>query len=311
MSPILQVNNVSRFYAKTPGRIRAGQVRALHGVSLNLEPGRTLALAGASGAGKSTLARLVAGMEVPDHGDIIVDGRSLAARQWDRRFRKRIQMIFQDPFAAVNPFMTIRDIIAEPLEIHNGIKNSAVDDHVSQLMRTVGLNPALMKREPGRVSGGELQRVCIARALALEPDLLVADEPVASLDAPLRAGILDLLRRIQREQGLSMVLVAHDLQLVDRVSDTVAILLHGTVVEQGPTGDVLSQPMHPYTKLLIKAMIPGAELELAPDDDNGEAGQDERCPFRAQCPEAMPSCDKLPPPTRKHGEHAVTCFLMD
>lgn len=311
MSPILQINNVSRFYAKTPGRPRAGQLRALHGVTLNLEPGQTLALAGASGAGKSTLARLVAGMEIPDRGDIIVHGRSLVAGQWDRHFRKCIQMIFQDPFAAVNPFMTIRDIIAEPLEIHNGFKGSRVEAHVAQLMKTVGLNPALMKREPGRVSGGELQRVCIARALALEPELLVADEPVASLDAPLRAGILDLLRRIQRERRLSMVLVAHDLQLVDRVSDRVAILLHGRVVESGPTGHVLSRPAHPYTRLLIDAMTPGARLEMAPDDGNGEREQDDRCPFRTQCPEAMPSCDKLPPPTRKHDEHAVTCFLMD
>lgn len=231
-------------------------VDALAGVSVSIQRGEAVGLVGESGSGKTTLARVLLGLQKPASGAATIEGRSIADwLQKDRSaFRRRIQMIFQDPYGSLNPRLTIGSALAEPLRVHRLVSRGAESAAVSKLMEMVELDPALATRYPHEFSGGQRQRIGIARALATQPEILIADEPVSALDVSVQAQVLNLLKRLQRENNLTLLLIAHDLAAVRYVCDRVVVLYHGEVVEQGPVTEVLKSPCCPYTQTLLASV---------------------------------------------------------
>ena len=288
--PLLSVRDLKRHYPVRSGILKrkTGAVRAVDGVSFDLERGETLAVVGESGCGKSTLAETVIGLDEPSEGEIEFDGEPLAGMQsggvweslagtqsggvWesiaggvDKAFRRRVQMVFQDPFSTLNERMTVGRIVAEPLVIHDEHEDGRAA-YVRDLLETVGLDPDRQYDAfPHELSGGQRQRVGIARALALDPDLLVLDEPVSALDVSVRAGILELLRDLQAERGLTYLLISHDVSVVRQVADRVAVMYLGEFVELGDLETVLDDPAHPYTEALLSS-VPRVRAEPAPDE---------------------------------------------
>ena len=264
-SVVLEARSLVREYPAR-GRLtggRAATVRAVDDVSLHLDRGEMVGLLGRSGAGKSTLARLLAELEPADRGEVLLHGRPLgAAGVGPRGARRRaVQVVFQDPGAALDPRQSIGSIVAEPLVVHRTGSRAARRARVEELLALVGLEPALASRYPHEFSGGQRQRIAIARALALEPALVVADEPVAALDASLQAQIVNLLMDLQARLGLTYLLVSHDLRLVRHVCDRVAVMYLGRIVEMAPAGALFAAPRHPYTQALLSAspsVDPGA-----------------------------------------------------
>jgi len=261
--PLLQVEGLSKHFAvRSTGllRRRIGVVKACDDVSFHLQRGQTLALVGESGSGKSTLARTLLGVTRPSGGRAIfsdpdpLDLASASAAQM-RAVRPRLQMIFQDPFSSLNPRMTIEQIIAEPLRVCRVASGRELEDRVVQMLRRVGIRPEYRKRYPHAFSGGQRQRVGIARALILQPSLVVADEPVSALDVSVQAQIINLLMELQEELGLSYLFITHDLALVPVVADRVAVMQGGRIVEQGTPSELFEHPQHDYTRLLIDSML--------------------------------------------------------
>ncbi|WP_049979812.1 ABC transporter ATP-binding protein [Halolamina rubra] len=264
--PLLSVRGLKRHYPVRSGILKrkTGAVRAVDGVSFDLAAGETLAVVGESGCGKSTLAETVIGLDEPTAGEVTFDGETVSDGV-DKAFRRRVQMVFQDPFSTLNERMTVGRIVAEPLAIH-GQREDDRAAYVRELLETVGLDPAdHYDAFPHELSGGQRQRVGIARALALEPDLLVLDEPVSALDVSVRAGILELLRELQAERGLTYLLISHDVSVVRQVADRVAVMYLGEFVELGALGDVLDEPAHPYTEALLSS-VPRVRAEPDPDE---------------------------------------------
>ncbi|NHX35173.1 MULTISPECIES: ABC transporter ATP-binding protein [Halolamina] len=276
--PLLSVRDLKRHYPVRSGILKRkrGAVRAVDGVSFDLQAGETLAVVGESGCGKSTLAETVIGLDEPTAGEVLFEGEPLAGTQSggvlgslaggvDKAFRRRVQMVFQDPFSTLNERMSVGRIVAEPLVIH-GEREDDRAGYVRELLETVGLDPDRhYDAFPHELSGGQRQRVGIARALALEPDLLVLDEPVSALDVSVRAGILELLRDLQAERGLTYLLISHDVSVVRQVADRVAVMYLGEFVELGDLGDVLDDPAHPYTEALLSSV---PRVCAAPDPDD-------------------------------------------
>jgi ABC-type glutathione transport system ATPase component len=229
---------------------------AVRGVSFTLERGRTLGIVGETGAGKSTVGRLALRLSEPDGGSVRVLGQDvLAMGQRDlRRFRRRAQMIFQDPFASLDPRMLVGQSVGEPLLLHAGLRGARLEAGVAELLGRVGLGPDTAERYPHEFSGGQLQRIAIARALASEPDLLVCDEPVAALDVSVQAQVLNLLLDLQAERGIGYLFISHDLSLVRAFAHEVAVMNHGEIVETGPGAELFANPQHPYTKDLVSAI---------------------------------------------------------
>jgi ABC-type oligopeptide transport system ATPase subunit len=253
-APLLLVERLTRVY-RSRGWLGGGLVtRAADGVSFDIMPGETLGLVGESGSGKSTIGRLVMGLEEPDAGRVVFDGTDLtklpAARK--KPFRKRMQIVFQDPYAALNPRMRVGDFVEEPLIVH-GIAGDR-RAQVAELFRTVGLDPAFMRRFPHEFSGGQRQRIGIARAIALEPQFLVADEPITALDVSIQAQIVNLFQDLQERMGLALLFIAHDLSMVRYLCTRVAVMLKGRIVESGPTEAVFANAQHPYTQALLSAV---------------------------------------------------------
>jgi peptide/nickel transport system ATP-binding protein len=248
VDPVLHVENVSVTYG---GRLRPISVRAADRVSLHVDPGEILGLVGESGSGKSTIAGAVTGLVTPTGGVARVAGTDM--RRAGRSLRRRIGVVFQDPLSSLNPRATVGASIAEPIRLHRVSHGSDVDSRVGELLEMVTLPANLGGRYPHELSGGQRQRVCIARALALEPDLLVADEPTSALDVSVQARILDLIRELQRQHRFACLFISHDLAVIEQLADRVAVMHQGHVVEQGPTAAVLNQPMHPYTQRLLAA----------------------------------------------------------
>ena len=255
-TPPLVVDGVSRVYRSR----RRGEpdTTALDGVSLTVAPGASVGLVGASGSGKSTLAKLVTGLERPTSGTVSFGGLRVDTLRPGglRTYRKRVQMVFQDPYGALNPVHTVGYVLSRPLVNHLGTDPAETRDRVGRLLETVGLTPAaqFVDKLPHQLSGGQRQRVVIARALAGEPDLIVADEPVSMLDVSLRAGVLRLLEDLRRERGMSLLYITHDLLSARVVTDELIVLNQGRIAEQGPTRDVLRDPQHPYTRQLLAAL---------------------------------------------------------
>ncbi len=286
--PLLAASGLVKTYPARGLGVRGRPVRAVDGVSLALERGGTLAVVGESGSGKSTLARLLLGLERPDAGSVVFDGVPVTAARGAalRGLRRRLQAVFQDPFESLDPRLSVATIVAEPLMGSQRGGRDGLRRRVAELLETVGLPAAVMDRRPAAFSGGERQRIAIARALATGPDLLLLDEPLTALDVSVQAQILNLLAGLHRRLGLALVFISHDLTVVRYLCERTAVMLGGRIVEEGPTAVILSAPAHPYTAgLLGKAgMVPGA----------GEPWPDGACRFAPRCPLADAACGAEP-----------------
>ncbi|ADQ65937.1 oligopeptide/dipeptide ABC transporter ATP-binding protein [Halogeometricum borinquense DSM 11551] len=297
-------------------------VHAVDGVSFDLRRGETLGLAGESGCGKTTTGMSLVKLHDATDGDIYYNGKSLgdATDAELKQFRQNAQMIFQDPFESLNPRMTVYDTVAEPLRIHNIANETA---RVQRALEFAELLPAeqYFDQYPHELSGGQRQRVAIARALVLDPDFIVADEPVSMLDVSLRAGVLSLLERMTEEFGLSVVYISHDLSLLRHMCDRLAIMYMGKIVEKGPTDQIIENPKHPYTQSLINAVpVPEPSVGRERVELQGEVGDvidiPSGCRFKSRCPEYIGDvCDEVVPPLEEksdiEGERAVACHLYE
>jgi oligopeptide/dipeptide ABC transporter ATP-binding protein len=297
------------------------RVIAVDGVDLEVAQGTTLGLVGESGSGKSTAARLAALLIRPDAGTIEVDGvdvTKLRGREL-KPLRATMQMVFQDPYSSLDPTKTVGHAITEPLIVHKRRPRSELAEAAAILLQRVSLDPSLARRRPEELSGGQRQRVCIARALALEPRLLIADEPTSALDLSTRAGILNLLLRLQKESGQAMILVSHDFATVRHLADRIAVMYLGRIVEEGPAEQIVEDPLHPYTKALLSAVpVPDPAVQRSrrrivlrgepPNPANPPSG----CHFRTRCPIATAECAAVDPALVPVGpDRRVACIRVD
>ena len=318
--PLLQVQGLHKHYALRGGVLgrTLGVLRAVAGVSFEVMPGQTLGLVGESGCGKSTLGRALMRLEEPTAGRVLFEGRDLAHATGKEllQLRRQIQMVFQDPYSSLNPRMTVGEIVREPLLVHRIGSKPEQLERVRSLLQTVGLAADAMERYPSEFSGGQRQRIGVARALALEPKLLIADEPVSALDVSVQSAVLNLMVKLQRELGLTYIFISHDLSVVQHVSDAVAVMYLGRIVEIGPVARIFDNPSHPYTRALLAAVpnidprqrreAPPLEGE-APSAMGGAGG----CAFAGRCPHARAQCTETVPalePLRPGSSHAVACI---
>jgi peptide/nickel transport system ATP-binding protein len=299
--PLLKVDNLVVEYS-----VGGKTVHAVSGVSLEIARGETLGLVGESGCGKSTLGRAVLQLRQAVSGKVLFDGNDLTAMQGDplRKMRQRVQLIFQDPIASLNPRRRIGDIVAEPLVIAGMKDPEKRQQLVSDVLTAVGLDPGLVTgRLPHEFSGGQCQRICIARALVLNPDFIICDEPVSALDVSIRAQILNLLEEMKARYGLTLLFIAHDLAVVKAVSDRVAVMYLGRLCEVGPSEQLFARPAHPYTALLIEAIpVPDPDMRPAESVPVGEPpspiAPPSGCRFRTRCPRADARCSSEVPELR-------------
>jgi oligopeptide/dipeptide ABC transporter ATP-binding protein len=305
MSALLEVAGLTKHFPVRRGAfgLVSGHVRAVDGVDFHLEQGETLAIVGESGCGKSTVGRLVLRLLEPTAGEVRFEGEDLLALSDEamRARRQRMQVIFQDPYASLNPRMTVGAMLGEPLMLHGLAKTEAARRaRVGELLELVGLRPDHARRYPHEFSGGQRQRLAIARALAVEPRLIVADEPVSALDVSIRAQILNLLEDMKARFGLTLLFIAHDLAVVKAVSDRVAVMYLGRLCEVGPSEQLFARPAHPYTALLIEAIpVPDPDVRPAESVAVGEPpspiAPPSGCRFRTRCPRADQRCsDEVP-----------------
>jgi oligopeptide/dipeptide ABC transporter ATP-binding protein len=294
-------------------------VKAVDGVDLTLRRGETFGLVGESGCGKSTLGRTVKGIFRPTAGEVIFEGKDTARfnKAEARSFARRVQMIFQDPYASLNPRMVVREIISEGLEIHGLGTRRERDQKVQSMMERVGLNPEYQNRFPHEFSGGQRQRIAIARALVVDPELVVCDEPISALDVSIQGQIVNLLKVLQTRIGLTYLFVAHNLPMVKYISDRVGVMYLGRLVEVAPKEELFSNPLHPYTKALLSSVpipnprLEAARVERAPEGELPSPTADIKgCAFRSRCPVAQEKCrSMLPTLTEAASQHMVMCTL--
>jgi peptide/nickel transport system ATP-binding protein/oligopeptide transport system ATP-binding protein len=314
-TPLLDAEGLAKDFVSRDGR---GLVRAVDGVSLKLWPGEILGIVGESGSGKSTLARLLLRLIEPSAGTVRFAGQDLLAlgKAALRARRRDMQIVFQDPYASLDPRMTIGDIVAEPLDIHELGDQDARREKAADLLRLVGLEPEAAKRYPHEFSGGQRQRIGIARAVALEPKLLILDEPVSALDVSIQSQILNLLMDLKSRLALSYIFISHDLSVIEHISDRVAVMYLGRIVETASADDLFARPYHPYTEVLISAipgMAAGRERQVLkgdpPDPEEPPAG----CSFHPRCTKAMDRCGCDLPTEHDVGAgspHTVSCHLF-
>lgn len=305
---LLKANNVKKHFqvnaSFTEELLGNSQtVKAVDGVDLEVFENETVGLVGESGCGKSTLGRTLARLYQPTSGKIGFRGNDISSISGKslKDLRKNIQYIFQDPRSALNPQKTVGQIISKPLEIHNLVEDGSIEDRVDELLGDVGLTSSLIERYPHELSGGQRQRIGIARALAVEPDLIIADEPVTALDLSVQAEIINLMKRLQEDYGMSLVFIAHDLSVINHISDRMMVMYLGNIVEKGYTNTVFEHPQHPYTRALLHSIpkIRGEERRKAslkgeiPNPTNPPSG----CTFHTRCPEYIDErCSKIEPP---------------
>jgi len=320
--PLLDVKNLVMHFPLTQGIIfqrKVGAVQAVDGVSFSVKRGETLGLVGESGCGKSTTGRAILQLYKPTEGQVVFNGSDLTQLDGSqmRKMRRHLQMIFQDPYASLNPRMTVGNIISEPMQIHKLVPKGQRTQRVQELLQTVGLNPYFANRYPHEFSGGQRQRIGIARALAANPDFIVCDEPVSALDVSIQAQIVNLLEDLQEQFGLTYLFIAHDLSVVRHISDRVAVMYLGKIVEMANRNDLYDDPLHPYTKALLSAVpIPDPVIEKrreriiltgdVPSPINPPSG----CHFHTRCPYMMDVCKEIDPIfADQGGGHHVACHL--
>ena len=303
-APVLEVSGLKKHYPLRKGLLRrtVGNVHAVDGVSFAINEGETLGLVGESGCGKSTVARVVLRLVEPTAGTISLGGRDITrlSKTDLRPYRREMQIVFQDPFASLDPRMSAGDIVAEPLKVHGIAKGQALEESVAALFGQVGLRAAQMRAYPHEFSGGQRQRICIARALALNPKLIVCDEPVSALDVSIQAQVINLMVELQREKRLAYLFIAHDLAVVEHISHRIAVMYLGRIVEYADKATLFRAPLHPYTEALLAAVpIPDPRVKRAkrvlqgdvPSPVNPPPG----CAFHTRCPHVMTRCREVEP----------------
>ncbi|MFW2405423.1 MAG: ABC transporter ATP-binding protein [Gammaproteobacteria bacterium] len=320
--PLLEVRGLKKYFPVRGGMLHrvTAQVRAVDGVSFIIRHGKTLGLVGESGCGKSTLGRAILRLHEPTGGQVLLEGVDFTALHRDALVaeRKRMQIIFQDPFASLSPRRTVAQIIREPLDVHNIGSSGERNRRVVELLDVVGMGPEVRDRYPHEFSGGQRQRIGVARALALDPQFIVADEPVSALDVSVQSQVLNLIAKLKRERGIAFLFISHDLAVIQHVSDEIGVMYLGRIVERASVEELYREPKHPYTRALMSA-IP------VPDPDNksqrivleGDVPSPMHpppgCPFHTRCPEAQAQCSTVEPETKNVGTaeapHEVTCHL--
>ncbi len=312
---LLSIQNLSKQF-----RVGKRQLTAVNALNLEIYRGETLGLVGESGCGKSTVGRTLLRLYEPTSGKVLFDSINLQhlSRQELKHIRRRMQIVFQDPYASLNPRMTVQDIIGEPLDIHHLAYGQARRTRIEELLQLVGLNPNHMSRFPHEFSGGQRQRIGIARALAVEPDFIICDEPISALDVSIQAQVVNLLKKLQKQMGLTYLFIAHDLSMIKYISDRVAVMYLGQLMELASSEALYRDPLHPYTQALLSAIpIPDPEIEKkrhrvvlkgeVPNPLNTPSG----CPFSSRCPLATERCRVEVPQWREvKKEHFAACHLI-
>ena len=316
---LIEVKNLKKYFTKKSGLLKKEikEVKAVDDVSFYIKKGETLGLVGESGCGKSTLGRTLIRLYDVTDGEILFDGEDISKKSEKelKNFRKRTQTIFQDPYASLNPNMTVKDIIREPLDIHTNFSKDEKDKIVYEMLKKVGLNKEHATRYPHEFSGGQRQRIGIARALSVKPDFIFCDEPISALDVSIQAQIINLLEDLQKELGITYLFIAHDLSMVKHISDRVCVMYLGKVVEIGSSEDIYENPKHPYTKALLSS-IPkiddDTEEEILEGDVPSPLNPPSGCRFRTRCKYAKEICSKENPPRVDFGnEHYAHCHVID
>ncbi len=319
---LLEVKNLKTWYPVRGGWFKPSRfVKALNDVSFDLETGETVGLVGESGCGKSTLGRTLVRLETPVGGSFKIDGIDISGLKGRRlrQERKNFQMIFQDPYGSLNPRMTIHAAMDEVLSLHTDLKRRQRTEKTAQLLEMVGLRSVHMYRYPHQFSGGQRQRIGIARALAVNPKLIIADEPVSALDVSVQAQIINLLQDIQQQTGVAYLFIAHDLAVVEHISNRIMVMYLGKIVESGPSRDICSTPAHPYTKALLSAVpmidnVTGRKRIILPGDVPSPLDPPSGCPFHPRCPLAQDRCRTEAPelmPVNSESSHCTACFFAD
>lgn len=318
LQPLLDVQSLVKYHATN-----GGTVRAVDGVNLQIHAGETLGLVGESGCGKSTLGRTIVRLHDPDEGRITFKGQDISqlSRRELRPVRRQMQMVFQDPYASLNPRRTIRQILTEPFTVHDVGTRREQAERVEALVSRVGLHPDHADRHPHELSGGQRQRISIARAIALEPSLVVCDEPVSALDVSIQAQIINLLRRLQSESGSAYLFISHDLSVIGYLADRIAVMYLGEIVEIAPKRSLWKQPLHPYTQALFSSIaeplppsVPRRPRVSMKGDLPSPLNPPSGCRFHTRCPHVMPRCREAAPPLEEvtqegGGAHRVACWL--
>jgi oligopeptide transport system ATP-binding protein len=318
--PLVEVRGLKTWFPVSSGVLQrtVAHVHAVDGVDLEIKKGETLGLVGESGCGKSTLGRTIIRMIEPTAGKVLFMGHDLSKLSGTamRLMRREMAMIFQDPFASLDPRQTVGDIIGEPLDIHHLASGKKRQERIQELLRVVGMNPKFTNRYPHEFSGGQRQRIGIARALAVEPSFIVCDEPISALDVSIQAQIINLLEKLQAQFDLTYLFIAHDLSVVKHISDRIAVMYLGKVMEVAPGGEIYRRPRHPYTGSLISAIpIPDPAIErrrervILQGDVASPVNPPSGCRFRTRCPRAKPHCAEEEPPLESFGtDHKAACF---
>jgi oligopeptide transport system ATP-binding protein len=321
MTPLLEINHVKKYFpvSRWGGSAENKMLRAVDDVSFTLDKGETLGLVGESGCGKSTLGRVILGLHPATEGTVRFNGEDITHYNYRQLipFRRRMQLIFQDPYGSLNPRQTIGQSLAEPIKVHGlaGAKGE-VPERVSYLLELVGLDPRYIRRYPHEFSGGQRQRIVMARALALNPELIICDEPVSALDVSIQAQIINLLKDLQRKLGLTYFFIAHDLSVVKHISNRIAVMYLGKIVEIAPKNILYQSPLHPYTRALLSAVPvprPDAKKEriILQGDVPSPLDPPSGCRFRTRCPNAFNKCIiEEPVPKLINPDHLVVCHLV-
>ena len=316
--PLLEVKGLKEYFDINMGFFRTKPLKAVDDVSFTINKGETLGLVGESGCGKTTVGRTILQLYKPTAGEIIYDGKPVKTKADLQKFRTKATMVFQDPYSSLNPRMTVSDIVGEPLDVHHLYSSKKErEERILQLLGYVGLNSEHASRYAHEFSGGQRQRICIARALALNPEFIVCDEPVSALDVSIQAQIINLLKELQEKRNLTYLFISHDLSVVEHISDTVGVMYLGGLVETGKTEDIFANPLHPYTKALFSAIPmpdPDAKRDriLLEGDIPSPANPPAGCKFHTRCKECMEICKHEDPKPRDMGDgHKVKCHLYD